>query len=909
MSALRSSILLACVTGTTAISAAVEASELWRGASNRSVLSNHALEARFQAGLVYQVVDRATGNALLHVDPSTLPSKQPVFGTKPMDLDACAVSTEAGRSTVSSRFRAPDGAEWTLRWTIEPGQGDLILHSSCSDTQSVEECRVVLFGCDISRHNLVIVNCSGVGEQYHAPWNGNVVGDPETGGSPMSVLQPLVALFDGGNSGWVVEGREPRIGPALLMVRGEGGTANLGLTRRFLAPVKTPGMYEIRIRAYQGRWENAVDPHIRWMEHDAGFTPIERLPEERAWVKEIKNQAYVRLGDFDGLEQLAKRLDPTKTLVGRVYGWRKYGEYPKMPNYEISDAAAKWFRRARELGFHVGAGFSAFLVDANTPELVEQFRPGFAEMGTDKDGNKIYQTLPSSPSPILYTYYCTPAFKPYRKYFVAQVRHAVEAGADVIYLDEAAWPSGAAVVDGMDGVQGVMELEKEILAAYPHVAIETEQFNPMASRYASFALTQMHAGHPLGGYIFHRFIHIVPEGIVSSPTDAIYLDAFQSYGYILPGVLSELTWLETAKAFQDYDLKPESRLVMQWFRAFTSDPSGGLVPLLDAPPAEGIKLFGYRGRQGVTAYFEKHPTKRGLIVYEQGKPPRWFGTRVAGIRDWPGPGVLKEWIPGVDKEVDWLIYDGGRQLALKPEKTYRLDESSRHLPQRFHIRCVPADFALYDKYPGYLRAQDSGRDGSFFKMWFTGHGELAMHVPTDVLVFLDGSVVPMDPAARRTPVTVNADTDEPSVILAFPKTDTELTGAIGALPWQVPPRQRTYFVTQQLPGDPNSFTVGVTAIIVLNGRLPDAESIRLQGAYKLNDETHVATTGDGVIQVNGAEVLRVPPGPRPFEVHDFNTDLSRFAGRHVLIEVICDGVMLAAPASAEWRNLRIVAGN
>lgn len=881
----------------------------WRDSAQRVTLGNDALEARFQAGLPYRLVDRATGRTLLNLDPSKLPSRQPVFGTTAIDLDACTVSLETGPGFVHSRFRGPEGDEWILGWTIEPGAGDLILRASCSSAQPVEECRVVLFGCDIAQHNMVIVNCSGVGEQYQAPWHGNIIGDPETAGTPMSILQPLVALFEGETSGWVVEGREPRIGPALLMARGDGTTVNLAFTRRFPFPTKSPGMYEIRIRPYQGRWEDAVDPHIHWMEEEVGFTPIERLPPERAWVKDIKNQAYVRLGDFDGLDALAKRVDPGKTFVGRVYGWRRHGEYGKMPNYEVSDTAAKWFRRARELGFHVGAGFSAFLVDANMPEIVERFRPGFAQIGRHEDGTPLYHTLPPSPSPLLYVYYCTPALESYRDYFVEQVRHAVEAGVDVIYLDEAAWPCGAAVADGMDGIQGVMELEKAILKAYPHVAIETEQFNPMASRYASFALTQMHTGHPLGGYILHRFIHIVPEGIVFSSTDESYLDAFQSYGYILPGAVSEPTWLDVANAFEKYDLKPDSRMTSQSFREFRSDPSGGLVPVLDAPPPDGMKLFGYRGRNGVTAYFEKHPTRRGLVVREPGKSPAWFGARVFGVKEWPGPGVLQEWIPGVDKEVDWFIYDGDRQLALDPEETYRLDASARLAPARFHIKRVPDDFALYDKYPGYLRAQDSGKDSSFLKAWFTGHGELAMHVPDDTRVFLDGGEVAAGPGGPEAKVVIDADADEPSVVLAFPKTETRLAGRFGRLPWQVPPRQRSYFVTQPDHAAPDSFVVGVTAIIVLNGRLPESKNIRLLGAYALRDETHVATTGDGTILVNGTEVLRVPPGPRPFALHDFDVDLAGFAGEHVLIEIICDGVMLAAPASAEWRNLRIAVGD
>ena len=81
------------------------------------------------------------------------------------------------------------------------------------------------------------------------------------------------------------------------------------------------------------------------------------------------------------------------------------------------------------------------------------------------------------------------------------------------------------------------------MEAYPNVAIETEQFNPMSNRHAAFVLSQMHLGHPLGGYIFHRFVKIVPEGIMYRPTDEVFMDAFQSWGFLTPGISIEQTGL------------------------------------------------------------------------------------------------------------------------------------------------------------------------------------------------------------------------------------------------------------------------------------------------------------------------------------------------------------------------------
>ena len=87
---------------------------------------------------------------------------------------------------------------------------------------------------------------------------------------------------------------------------------------------------------------------------------------------------------------------------------------------------------------------------------------------------------------------------------------------------------GKYLVNGVTGTAGVMLLEEEILSTYSafDIVIQTEGFNPMASRHAGFALAEMPLGHPLSGYIFSHFIRIVPEGYMVSPTDLERMEAF-----------------------------------------------------------------------------------------------------------------------------------------------------------------------------------------------------------------------------------------------------------------------------------------------------------------------------------------------------------------------------------------------
>ena len=142
--------------------------------------------------------------------------------------------------------------------------------------------------------------------------------------------------------------------------------------------------------------------------------------------------------------------------------------------------------------------------------------------------------------------------------------------------------------------------------------------------------------------------------------------------------------------------------------------------------------------------------------------------------------------------------------------------------------------------------------------------------------------------------------DAPSVLWAFRPSDVVLRGRFVDLPWQVPPRQRASHLRRQGDG----FLNHVTGRGLILGRFPEADRIRLQGAYGMRPES-MMTTGDGVVRLNGREVLRVPAGERPYRARAFDVDISAWAGQHVLLEFTAAG-RVRALALADWHEPRIV---
>jgi hypothetical protein len=890
----------------------------WRDASHRGTLKNDAIEAHFQAGYVSSLIDRSTGNSLVSIDPADLPSQMLVFDESPTDLDSASVHTQASQDSILTVYRFPDGRDLRIGWSIEEGAGDLVLRVTSRTTGPVEQFRYTFFGCDIEDHALVWIRGNGTAVVMQAPWEGIQLGDPQRHGSPASFCHPVVALFQGERSGWFMEGRDSRIGPAYVLLKGAGNAANVGMVRRFPIGVQSPELFEARIRTYRDHWEDAADPYVEWLERGAGFLPIVKLPPPQAWVKDIRAQSYITVGDYDTLEKLAARVDPAKIFIGRQTEHRYHAMGIAYPDYRLTEEAKKWTRRVRELGFHVGVHFNSNAIGTEFPELVERFRPGFAVTGKDADGNDTYQSLYQGR-----LIRCSPAYKPWRDYLIEQMQDAVEAGVDVIYLDESMACTGKYIVDGVSGIEGMTALIRETLEAYPHVAVQTEQFSPLTAKYGKLALSQMPLGHPLSAYIFRRYVKVVPEGVMYSPTSTELLDAFDYWGGMLPGANPgrEESWLQIAAAFQRFDLVPDGRLPRKPITDFSSHYTGGTVPMDDAPvPSGGVKLFGYRGGNGVTAYLEKYPTRRGLVVYEPDKPPQWFGTRHYAIRRWKGPGVPSYY--GYRQYMkDWICYDEDSLIGLDPAVTYRFDESVERSPARFHVTRVPDDFAGYDDMERRIAPYEVGRDDSFFRLVFAGHGEMSMYVPDAYDVFLDGERVDVDRSTRTATVTVSAELPKsgslgyfialqpdgapaeeagagrPSTLLAFRRTDGELAGPWVGLPWQ---RAKDSAKKASPNGDDFSLNVGAFAVFI--GRFPPAKRLRLQGSYTVGSTT--GQPGDGVVLLNGKQVLRIPTGNSPYPVTKFNTDISSYAEKYVLMEILSDNSVRAATAA--WIRPRIV---
>lgn len=589
-------------------------------------LQSDSLELTLSGGVPVALRNRLTGGELICLVPpgaDAAPLTTEIFGEDaPRNLADAEVSARREGGQWIWAYRFADGSECTFAWRAEDS-GDIVLRVSGRAAEPVEQIRWdLLRGCDLAEHRLVWITNFSVAKTVEAPFEGQTGFVEGVGGywELHHYVHPLLALFEGERGGVVAEGRFAELSPAGLSGAGRGETIDLTWRRGYAEPTREPQLFEIRLRGYEGDWRSAVNPYIRWMEDGLGMVPLaEKTP---AWVREVRGQTYVQPWEtvsydersgIEILEDVAGKIEPDETLLGKISDYRqrpKYGFDHFYPLYEPTGYAVQFLRRAKELGFHTAFHVNAFGVDIRLTELFERFRPGIRVVGTDEDGQPIYHgyagtyTLNNAYGKVQFAW-CSPAYKPFRDFLVEQLRPMFEAGAEVVYLDECHSPLGVREIDGVTSVQGVRLLQQQILDTYPGVAIMVEQPSLVGGRLASFALTSHDLGHPLSGYIFGQFMKISPWWAWYQARSPERVERFMRMGWILPGASDKPDWLAIVRTMQRWKL----------------DPAPGLAA--EQPGEEGERLFGFRG-EGATAFYEKRGGTYGLAVYPAEGEATWL---------------------------------------------------------------------------------------------------------------------------------------------------------------------------------------------------------------------------------------------------------------------------------------------
>lgn len=478
-------------------------------------------------------------------------------------------------------------------------------------------------------------------------------------------------VYERGQGALLLYARDPRFGFKRLWAARDLGTLDFALEVFADAPwalaTDIPAV-EWRLKLFRGNWRAAADHYRQWTRT---FWPEKHRLAGFDWTKKIRGVIVIIDARTSYLESLAKKLDPTRTLLYLV-NWRRDSYDVNYPDYTPAEGIASFVARAQEMGFRVMLHTNAL--------GVAQYHPAYAEvkryqLRNPDDGSLVFWPFgiwPGGTPPPEYLpsfAFISPAAAAYRRLLADSLAVAVESvRPDALHLDA----GGVLIndsngeIEGRNTVQGMIQLHIDLAERFPQLAFSYESTTECLAPYQSFAQrwNSDFESHPIGTYLFGDRIHFYGFLDQENPDEPGFINYIRRYES--QGILPTIRW-DTASARDSRSNGIERVLnLLRRFqdKQFRPDWDGDWTGL----------QFRYVSDDGsATASVENLDTRVRMRVGDETLYERVRRTTSAETDD-PVPG--------------WPAFDGHRVIGLDPEQEYWLDETSQWQEDRPHITAL-----------------------------------------------------------------------------------------------------------------------------------------------------------------------------------------------------------------------------
>jgi uncharacterized protein (TIGR03437 family) len=437
------------------------------------------------------------------------------------------------------------------------------------------------------------------------------------------------------------------------------------------------GPIEFRLIAYTGDWQSGARIYRNWRNATLPALP---LSGNRAWAANIRT--VVEYGDqlpyqSSTLDALAAVVNPTQTLLYLVK-WRTNGFDNTFPDYSWNASVPAFISHAHALGFHVMLHTDALGVWPSGPDYpaVQQYQIR-DPLNLSLQGWE-WNLPPSTPNRYAII---NPAAKAWRQLYLARVSPAIQTlQPDAIHLDfSASFNDGNGLIEGLSYNQGFVQLQKDLLAAFPNLVLGTEEcfdaFAPLANfsqplYWSSGGLSPAATPPvPVAAYAVPNLTRYWHLG-TTNPNDAGFVTNLAQYEgqAVLPTFHTEIA------SYTQPD-------IARFFNVISAFEKYNLSPAWDTPWNGAV--IKYQGTGGTAATL----TDTGSIVQFTLQPgsgsPATLYTRAHGVNQIDSPLS----VPG------WPAFNGTLTLGLDPSTQYWLDNTPRpsSLP---HVTSLPGGARL-----------------------------------------------------------------------------------------------------------------------------------------------------------------------------------------------------------------------
>lgn len=456
-------------------------------------------------------------------------------------------------------------------------------------------------------------------------------------------------------------------------------TANAAIQIEAPGPWKTAteaGPVEFRLAAYSGDWQAGARIYRDW--HNA-VAPPAPLTAARAWVNNIRTVIeYADATPYQNstLDALAAVVNPAQTLLYLV-AWRTNRYDVGYPDYNWDPSVPAFIDHAHALGFHIMLHTDSIGVSSSSPDFAAVQQYQIKDPFTLAPQGWLWNQPASTPNRFAFI---NPAAAAYRQLFLARITPAVQTlEPDAIHLDASVgYNDGNGLIGGMNFNQGMAQLERDLLAAFPNLAIGLEECFDATSPWASFSQPLYWSSMgmspaatppmPVSAYALANVSRYWHLGTTDPNTAGFVPNLAQYEGQaVLPTFRTEIAsysqpdvarFMNVIAAFQKYNLSPA------WDTAW----NGAVIE--------------WQGTGGVSATVTDSGSLVRFTLQQPGSSTVLY-TRAHAVNQIDSPLAVP----------NWPAFNGTVTLGLDPANQYWLDTTARPaaLP---HLTSLPSGARL-----------------------------------------------------------------------------------------------------------------------------------------------------------------------------------------------------------------------
>jgi hypothetical protein len=569
------------------------------------------------------------------------------------------IGTESGTGSPLATIMAQDSIRTiTMTVKIDPASQEIVLHSSASVTSGgVRGASWSIAGLDLADGRWIVPANSG------AVFNATNLGVNAYIEYPTS-WQAQMAVYEAAAGSLLLYSTDSQyLFKRLRQTTRGDSTLDVTVYTEASAPwpsATTVPTVEWRMKAFAGGWRTAAAPYREWMLGNR--PPVSNAAHP--WVSTIRSVVAVGALDSTILAPLAAQLNPAQTLLYLV-NWRQSNYDVNYPDYTPVAGAANFVTAAHALGFKVMLHTDILGVAPTNPDYatVQQYQTRTPETLQLMGWNWDQTTVPNRYGLI------DPASSAYRALWIARIGVAINLlHPDALHLDFTAMDNdGNGPIEGRTFPQGEDYFNQQIIAAFPNVALGSEEEFDFTYRYHSFAQMGFwafqSAGHPITNFLFNPQVEYYGHLATPQVTDPAFkrvlmqqmqIGAFPLWWIYSPSFIDTTTpdiarFIRMAQSWQNNGFQP----------AWTEDWTGALIR--------------YQGVGGATATL----TDSGGLFTLQSAQSTLFTLAHDSNQVTVGGSFINK----------WAAFDASTLYGLDPAVLYYVDPGAR--PDATHATSLP----------------------------------------------------------------------------------------------------------------------------------------------------------------------------------------------------------------------------